>query len=131
MTPSDAQRIERLIEELMSVAVWAKARSLSPEPDQVRVIQEAADLIARLRVDAKTAERKGINAAADWVRDRRWEHEKENGYIEPDTNALSYGRGPRADAMEEMNCEWCEIEDGIRALAATAPMRAEKEDGRG
>lgn len=65
----------------------------------------------------------GIIAAADWVRDRRFTHEEEHGYIEPDTGALSYGTGPRAHAKEEYNAELAEIEEGLRELAVDRARR--------
>ncbi len=63
----------------------------------------------------------GIKAAADWVRARHDAWFSENGYVEPDTNSASFGTGPHAHAKEEYDCELTEIEEGIRALAASLP----------
>lgn len=69
----------------------------------------------------------GIEAAAAWVDKRRHDFDNENGYMEPDTGAWSFGRGKAAMAMEEYSAELAEISEGLRALksapaAETVPV---------
>ncbi|CAM4080798.1 hypothetical protein BOTU111921_10595 [Bordetella tumbae] len=58
----------------------------------------------------------GIEAAAAWVDKRRHNFDHENGRMERDTGAWSFGRGAAAIAMEEYSAELAEIAEGLRAL---------------
>lgn len=63
----------------------------------------------------------GLEAAAKWVEQRQADFIEENGGgIEPDTNALTFGRGKHAEVKEEYVAELEEIILGIRSLITAA-----------
>jgi hypothetical protein len=53
---------------------------------------------------------------AQWVDARRDAFADEHGYIDPDTNALEFGRGEHAQAKHDYFSELEEIASGLRAL---------------
>lgn len=89
------------------------------------IYAKAVEIFATPRAEPQPAQggvgySAGIKAAADWVRARHDAWFSENGYVDPDTNAVSFGTGSHAHAKEEYSCELTEIEEGIRALATSA-----------
>ncbi len=59
----DAQRIERLIEDLRSAAAWALSKS---QPNaHAEVMEDAAKELARLRVDAERM-RNALTGVLEW-----------------------------------------------------------------
>lgn len=57
-----------------------------------------------------------IEAAAQWVDQRRFDFEKEHGCTDQATGALEFGRGQHAQLKEEYVGELAVIAEGIRAL---------------
>lgn len=74
--------------------------------DRLYALETNADAI-------RAAERE---RAAAWVDARREAFCQEHGSIDPDTGALEFGRGPRAEAKTEYVGELEEIAAAIRAL---------------
>ena len=60
--------------------------------------------------------RPGIEAAALWVDKRRQAFDNAHGSIDPETGALEFGRGSRANRQEDYSSELAEIAEGLRAL---------------
>lgn len=58
----------------------------------------------------------GIETAAKWVDQRRFDFEKEHGFVDHETGVLEFGAGQHAQLKEEYAGELAEIADGIRAL---------------
>ncbi len=104
MTPSDAQRIEQLIQQLRKIAEWEHSY------DAEHAIDEAVDLIEQQQ---REIERLRVDAAR--YQHIRGEHRDYAAQFWP----VNYGHGELVDNRIDA------------VMAATAPMRAEKEDGRG
>ena len=72
-----------------------------------------ADTVRRLLAEVR---RQALEDAARWVDRRRDAFCDEHGSIDPDTNALEFGRGLHAEAKQEHVGELEEISEGLRAL---------------
>jgi hypothetical protein len=68
---------------------------------------------------------RGIERAATWVDQRRFDFEAENGSIDPDTGAMEFGRGLHAELKQDYADELAEIADGIRSLSTAAQVEAQ------
>jgi hypothetical protein len=70
------------------------------------------------RPEVAQPEGRGIELAAQWVQQRLDDFVREHGLTDPDTGAVEFGHGQRAQAQEEYVDELMTIIDGLRALAA-------------
>jgi len=105
MTPSDAQRIEQLIQQLRKIAEWEHSY------DAEHAIDEAVDLIEQQQREIERL--RGVEADA---RRYRWLVQEQN---------ISYDRGAWIIYGPDFD-EKFSLDQAIdAALAATAPMRAE------
>ena len=95
-----------------------------PRPHAVTdlIFRSAADAEAGVQYQPVYASPVGIGAAILWVQKRLDAFIAAHGVVEPDTGALSFGRGPHAHAKSEYVAELEEIIEGLLIVSKGEPL---------
>lgn len=106
--------MDMTIEQAMKVAADLEKRGCLNEPAKAaRVLLAHINSLASPQVTDEQM-RRGIEAAAKWVDDRREAFDNEFGMTDPATGTFEFKR----DAQHEYSSELHEVAEGIRALSA-------------